>query len=35
VSVIAPITIGQIVGFGGHGYALALQALKQVVQELV
>jgi len=34
-SVISPITIGQIVGFGGHGYVLAIEALKQVVQELV
>ncbi len=34
-SVIAPITVGQIVGFGSHGYVLALQAIKHVVQEVV
>jgi 3-dehydroquinate dehydratase-2 len=34
-SVISPVTIGQVVGFGGHGYILALEALKQIVEELV
>lgn len=34
-SVIAPITLGQIVGFGGHGYILALEAIQRVEQEIV
>lgn len=34
-SVIAPITVGQIVGFGGYGYVLAMQALKNLVKEVV
>jgi 3-dehydroquinate dehydratase II len=34
-SVIAPITLGQIVGFGGHGYVLALEAIQRVEQEVV
>lgn len=34
-SVIAPITLGQIVGFGGMGYVLALQALLKVEREVV
>ncbi len=29
-SVIAPIAIGQIVGFGGYGYVLALEALATI-----
>ena len=32
-SVIAPVTVGQIVGFGGHGYVLAIQALIYLQQE--
>ncbi|MDR3691970.1 MAG: type II 3-dehydroquinate dehydratase [Fimbriimonas sp.] len=35
VSVIAPITIGQIVGFGGHGYVMALNALLNLETEVV
>jgi 3-dehydroquinate dehydratase-2 len=30
VSVIAPITVGQIVGFGSVGYSLALQAMRRI-----
>jgi len=32
-SVIAPIAIGQIVGFGGLGYVLALRAVEHVLRE--
>lgn len=34
-SMIAPITIGQIVGFGGKGYVLALEALHDYAREVV
>lgn len=34
-SVIAPITVGQIVGFGGHGYVLALHAIKNLTMEVI
>jgi 3-dehydroquinate dehydratase-2 len=34
-SVISPITLGQIVGFGGYGYVLALQAILNVEREVI
>jgi 3-dehydroquinate dehydratase-2 len=34
-SVIAPISIGQVVGFGSFGYVLALQAIKNLEEETV
>lgn len=34
-SVISPITVGQIVGFGGDGYVLAMQALAKLMRDIV
>lgn len=34
-SIIAPIAIGQIIGFGGYGYILALEALRNLEEESV
>lgn len=34
-SVVAPIAVGSICGFGGYGYLLALQAVKNLVSEVV
>lgn len=35
VSVIAPIAVGQIAGFGGRGYVMALEALRNLDKETV
>jgi 3-dehydroquinate dehydratase-2 len=35
VSVVSPITVGQIVGLGGFGYLLALQALVNLQHEII
>ena len=34
-SVVAPITVGQVVGFGGYGYVLAMRALVNLEREVV
>ncbi|HWD37858.1 MAG TPA: type II 3-dehydroquinate dehydratase [Fimbriimonas sp.] len=34
-SVIAPVTVGQIVGFGAEGYVMAIRALIQMKKEVI
>jgi 3-dehydroquinate dehydratase-2 len=34
-SIIAPISIGQVVGFGGYGYVLALEALRNLEEDSI
>ncbi|HZH98619.1 MAG TPA: type II 3-dehydroquinate dehydratase [Fimbriimonadaceae bacterium] len=34
-SVVAPVTVGQVVGFGGEGYSIAMQALTKLEREAV
>lgn len=34
-SVISPVTVGQVVGFGGYGYTLAITALLNLEREVV
>lgn len=34
-SVISPVTVGQIVGFGGYGYTMAMTALLNLEREVV
>ncbi|MFI5385652.1 MAG: type II 3-dehydroquinate dehydratase [Fimbriimonadales bacterium] len=34
-SVIAPVALGQVVGFGGYGYVLALEAIKSIEREVI
>lgn len=35
ISVISPVTVGQVVGFGGYGYTMAITALLNLEREVV
>lgn len=34
-SIVSPVTVGQVIGFGGYGYVLAMEALLNVEKEVI